>query len=65
MNSTTVFTSIETITRDIDGSDQYIWVFDCFTMANTVVQPLLRQLADILRPSLANDRIRNTVRVWD
>ncbi|OTA98520.1 hypothetical protein M426DRAFT_69671 [Hypoxylon sp. CI-4A] len=42
-----VTTALPTITNDIGGSKQYVWIANSFVIASTVLQPLVGQLADI------------------
>ncbi|AEO63064.1 uncharacterized protein THITE_120899 [Thermothielavioides terrestris NRRL 8126] len=43
-----VTTALPTITRQIGGETEYIWIADSFVLASSVLQPLLGQLADII-----------------
>ncbi|KAF3016507.1 hypothetical protein E8E14_011021 [Neopestalotiopsis sp. 37M] len=42
-----ITTSLPTITQDIGGAEQYVWIANSFVVASSVLQPLLGQLADI------------------
>ncbi|KAI1134633.1 MFS general substrate transporter [Hypoxylon sp. FL0543] len=42
-----ITTALPTITVDIGGSSQYVWIANSFVIASTVLQPLIGQLADI------------------
>lgn len=46
-DSTIITTALPTITRAINGQEQYIWIANSFVLASTVVQPLVGQLANI------------------
>lgn len=43
-----ITTALPTITKDIGGSSEYVWIADSFVVASTVLQPLIGQLADYL-----------------
>ncbi|XDG06923.1 hypothetical protein ABKA04_006538 [Annulohypoxylon sp. FPYF3050] len=43
-----ITTALPTITKDIGGSSEYVWIADSFVVASTVLQPLIGQLADTL-----------------
>ncbi|KAL3462036.1 MFS general substrate transporter [Aspergillus heterothallicus] len=43
-----ISTALPTITADIGGASQYIWIANSFVVASCVVQPLFGQLADLL-----------------
>ncbi|KAL2786710.1 MFS general substrate transporter [Aspergillus keveii] len=43
-----IATALPTITDDIGGASQYIWIANSFVVASCVVQPLFGQLADLL-----------------
>ncbi|CAG9998329.1 unnamed protein product [Clonostachys byssicola] len=43
-----ITTALPTITQDIGGATQYIWIGNSFVLASSVLQPLCGQLADIL-----------------
>ncbi|KAH7310881.1 major facilitator superfamily domain-containing protein [Stachybotrys elegans] len=43
-----ISTALPTITREIGGEEQYIWIANSFVFASSVLQPLCGQLADIL-----------------
>lgn len=42
-----VTTALPTITQDIGGATQYVWIANSFVIASTVLQPLVGQLANI------------------
>ncbi|KAI0894795.1 major facilitator superfamily domain-containing protein [Annulohypoxylon nitens] len=43
-----ITTALPTITKDIGGSSEYVWIADSFLVASTVLQPLIGQFADTL-----------------
>lgn len=43
-----ITTSLPTITEDIGGATQYVWIANSFVVAASVLQPLFGQLADLL-----------------
>ncbi|KAI1778216.1 MFS general substrate transporter [Hypoxylon cercidicola] len=43
-----ITTSLPTITANIGGANQYVWIANSFVVASSVLQPLVGQLADIL-----------------
>lgn len=43
----TITTALPTITADIGGSTQYVWIANSFVVASSVLQPLYGQLANI------------------
>ncbi|KAL7939327.1 MFS general substrate transporter [Trichoderma chlorosporum] len=47
IDATIVTTSLPTITRDIGGSQEYVWVVNSFLFTSTVPQPLFGQISDI------------------
>jgi MFS family permease len=47
IDATIVTTSLPTITRDIGGSKEYVWVVNSFLFTSTVPQPLFGQISDI------------------
>ena len=47
VDATIVTTSLPTITEDIGGGKQYVWVVNSFLFASTVPQPLIGQIANI------------------
>jgi MFS family permease len=42
-----ISTALPTITADIGGGSQYVWIANSFVIASSVLQPLFGQLADI------------------
>ncbi|KAG6988943.1 MFS efflux transporter aclA [Physcia stellaris] len=46
-DSTIITTALPTISRAINGQEQYIWIANSFVLASTVVQPLVGQLSNI------------------
>ncbi|KAL6701557.1 major facilitator superfamily domain-containing protein [Trichoderma pleuroticola] len=47
IDATIVTTSLPTITRDIGGGQEYVWVVNSFLFTSTVPQPLFGQISDI------------------
>jgi hypothetical protein len=47
IDATIVTTSLQTITREIGGQAQYVWVVNAFMFATTVPQPFYGQIANI------------------
>ncbi|KAI1423600.1 major facilitator superfamily domain-containing protein [Xylaria sp. FL1777] len=47
IDSTIITTSLPTITREIHGSNQYVWLANSYLFASTVPQPLYGQVANI------------------
>ncbi|KAJ8132331.1 hypothetical protein O1611_g1291 [Lasiodiplodia mahajangana] len=47
IDSTIITTSLPTITREIEGSGQYVWIANSYLFASTVPQPLYAQVANI------------------
>ncbi|KAK8880089.1 major facilitator superfamily domain-containing protein [Apiospora arundinis] len=47
IDSTVITTSLPTITREIGGAGQYVWIANSYLFACTVPQPLYSQLANI------------------
>ncbi|KAL7944984.1 MFS general substrate transporter [Trichoderma barbatum] len=47
VDATIVTTSLPTITRDIGGSQEYVWIVNSFLFTSTVPQPLFGQISDI------------------
>ncbi|ROV94282.1 hypothetical protein VMCG_08649 [Cytospora schulzeri] len=43
-----VTTALPTITRELNGASEYVWIGNSFVFASSVLQPLVGQLADIL-----------------
>ena len=43
-----ITTSLPTVTTDIGGATEYIWIAGSFVVASSVVQPLFGQLADLV-----------------
>jgi MFS family permease len=42
-----ITTALPTITADIGGAEQYVWIANSFVVASSVFQPLIGQLANI------------------
>ena len=47
IDATIVTTALSTITREIGGAEQYVWIANCFVFASTVPQPLFAQISNI------------------
>ncbi|MCJ1310154.1 hypothetical protein MMC25_003815 [Agyrium rufum] len=47
LDATIVVTALPTITREIGGQSQYIWIANCFVIASTAPQPPLAQISNI------------------
>ena len=47
LNATILTTILPTITRDIGGREQYVWIGNSYTIAATAIQPLFGQIANI------------------
>jgi EmrB/QacA subfamily drug resistance transporter len=47
IDATIVTTSLPTITRDIGGSQEYVWIVNSFLFTSTVPQPLFGQISNI------------------
>lgn len=47
VDATIVTTSLQTITREIGGQEQYVWVVNAFMFATTIPQPFYGQIANI------------------
>ena len=47
IDSTLIITSLPTITREIGGSNQYVWISNSYLFASTVPQPFYGQIANI------------------
>ncbi|CAF9926916.1 MAG: hypothetical protein GOMPHAMPRED_004262 [Gomphillus americanus] len=47
IDATVITTALPTITRELGGSEDYIWVANSFVFASTVPQPLFAQTANI------------------
>lgn len=43
-----ITTALPTITAEIGGAGQYVWIANCFVLASSVLQPLFGQLSNIL-----------------
>ncbi|TGO61260.1 hypothetical protein BOTNAR_0131g00060 [Botryotinia narcissicola] len=48
IDATIVVTALPTITREIGGEEQYIWIANSFVFASTAPQPLFAQISNIL-----------------
>lgn len=47
LDGSIITTALPTITSRIGGADQYVWIANSFTLAQTAIQPLTAQLCDI------------------
>ena len=47
LDATIVVTALPTITREIGGQEQYVWIANSFVIASTVPQPLFAQISNI------------------
>jgi len=47
LDNTIIFTALPTITQQIGGGDQYVWIANSYALASVAIQPLMGQLADI------------------
>ncbi|RYO87963.1 hypothetical protein DL766_008792 [Monosporascus sp. MC13-8B] len=47
VDSSIITTSLSTITREIGGSSQYVWIANSYLFASTVPQPLYDQISNI------------------
>ncbi len=47
LDVTIITTALPTITADIGGATQYVWIANSFVVASSVLQPLFGQLADL------------------
>ncbi|MCJ1352519.1 MAG: hypothetical protein MMC33_002503 [Icmadophila ericetorum] len=47
LDATIVVTALPTITREIGGQEQYVWIANSFIIASTVPQPLFAQISNI------------------
>lgn len=47
LDSSIITTSLPTITREIGGSSQYVWIANSYLFASTVPQPLYGQISNI------------------
>jgi hypothetical protein len=47
IDSTVITTSLPTVTREVGGAGQYVWIANSYLFACTVPQPLYGQIADI------------------
>lgn len=47
IDATIVTTALPTITREIGGEEQYVWIANCFVLAATAPQPLFGQISNI------------------
>ncbi|GAP92000.1 putative major facilitator superfamily MFS-1 [Rosellinia necatrix] len=48
LDASIITTSLPTITREIGGGGQYVWVANAYLFASTVPQPFYGQLADVV-----------------
>jgi MFS family permease len=47
IDATIVTTALPTITREIGGATDYVWIANCFVIASTAPQPLFAQISNI------------------
>ena len=47
VDATIVTTSLPTITREVGGAEQYVWIANAFVFASTAPQPLYGQIANV------------------
>lgn len=47
IDATIITTALPTITREIGGEEQYVWIANCFVFASTAPQPLFAQISNI------------------
>lgn len=47
LDTTIISTALPTITNAVGGADEYVWLANCFTIAQTAFQPFFGQLCNI------------------
>ncbi|KAI0395439.1 major facilitator superfamily domain-containing protein [Xylariaceae sp. FL0594] len=47
VDSTIIFTALPTISKDLDGQSDYVWLGNAYVFASTAIQPLYGQLSNI------------------
>ena len=47
LDTTIISTALPTITHAVGGSDKYVWIANCFTIAQTAIQPFFGQICNI------------------
>ncbi|KAF3483154.1 uncharacterized protein GIQ15_02478 [Arthroderma uncinatum] len=48
LDITAITTALPTITRELNGEENYVWIANSYTLASAVVQPLIGQVSNII-----------------
>ncbi|KAE8163405.1 major facilitator superfamily domain-containing protein [Aspergillus tamarii] len=48
LDITAITTALPTVTRELDGGENYVWIANSYTLASAVVQPLIGQISNIV-----------------
>ncbi|EAW11039.1 putative MFS multidrug transporter [Aspergillus clavatus NRRL 1] len=45
---TAITTALPTVTRELDGEENYVWIANAYTLASAAIQPLVGQISNIV-----------------